>query len=47
MHLTSGAQSMIAKIDSKTQAKTGEKLDVVLDMEKAHLFDLETEKAIF
>jgi multiple sugar transport system ATP-binding protein len=47
IHLTTGSRQMIAKIDSKTQAKIGETIDVVLDMEKSHLFDKETELAIY
>lgn len=47
MHLTAGKHQLIAMIDSKTQAKVGETICVVLDMEKSHLFDNETEKAIY
>jgi multiple sugar transport system ATP-binding protein len=43
MHITSGEHHMIAKVDSKTQAKPGENLDLVIDLEKMHLFDIETE----
>jgi multiple sugar transport system ATP-binding protein len=47
LHLTTGDSALIGKVDSKTQAKTGEPLDVVFDMEKSHLFDTETEQAIY
>src|SRR5262249_22032320 len=47
MYLTSGSHQLIAKLDSKTQAKVGESLDVVLDLEKSHLFDNETEQALY
>ncbi len=46
MHITSGEHNLIAKIDSKTQAKVGENIDVVLDLDKAHLFDPKTEQAL-
>ena len=36
-----------AKVDSKTQAKVGENIEIILDLEKAHLFDRETEKALY
>jgi multiple sugar transport system ATP-binding protein len=47
MYLTSGGLQIIAMIDSKTQAKTGDTIEVVLDMEKSHLFDTETELALY
>jgi multiple sugar transport system ATP-binding protein len=47
MYLTSGTHSLIAMIDSKTQAKVGETIEVVLDLEKSHLFDKDTEKALY
>ncbi len=47
MHLKIGEQDFVATIDSETQAKDGEKLRVIFDMEKCHAFDPETEVAIF
>jgi len=47
MYLTSGDRQLIAMIDSRTQARSGDAMDVVLDMEKSHLFDKETEKALY
>jgi multiple sugar transport system ATP-binding protein len=47
MYLTAGSHNLIAMIDSKTQARSGETIEVVLDMEKSHLFDKETEKALY
>jgi multiple sugar transport system ATP-binding protein len=47
IYLTSGDHQIIAMIDSKTQAKSGETIEVALDMEKSHLFDKETELAIY
>jgi multiple sugar transport system ATP-binding protein len=47
IHLTTGERQMIAKIDSKTTAKIGDTIDVVLDLEKSHLFDKDTEAAIY
>ncbi|MCC6730073.1 MAG: sn-glycerol-3-phosphate ABC transporter ATP-binding protein UgpC [Chthonomonadales bacterium] len=47
MYLTAGELQMTAMIDSKTQAKVGEQIEVVLDMEKSHLFDKDTEASIY
>jgi multiple sugar transport system ATP-binding protein len=48
MYLTAGnSHQLIAMIDSKTRAKVGETMEVVFDMEKSHLFDQETEKALY
>jgi multiple sugar transport system ATP-binding protein len=46
-HLTAGPHALIAKLDSQTGAKVGETLDVVFDMSRGHLFDKETEKALY
>jgi multiple sugar transport system ATP-binding protein len=46
MYLTTGNHSMIATIDSETKAKEGDMIEVVFDMEKAHIFDKATEAAI-
>ncbi len=46
MHLKTGSQQIIAMIDSRTQAKIGEILEVTLDMEKSHLFDRESQQAL-
>jgi multiple sugar transport system ATP-binding protein len=47
MYLTANGIQLIAMIDSASTAKMGDKIDVVLDMSKSHLFDKETEKAIY
>lgn len=47
MYLTAGEHQLIAMIDSKTRAKVGEEMEVVFDMEKSHLFDKETEVAVY
>jgi len=38
--------SMIARVDAHTQAKIGAELTLAFDMEKIHIFNKETEKAI-
>jgi multiple sugar transport system ATP-binding protein len=47
VHLAAGDHQMIAKIDSKTQAKVGDTIEVLFDMEKAHLFDKVSELALY
>jgi multiple sugar transport system ATP-binding protein len=47
LYLTVGKISLIAMIDSATQAKIGDKIDVVFDLDKSHLFDKETEQALY
>jgi multiple sugar transport system ATP-binding protein len=47
VYLTAGStQSLIATLDATTSAKDGETLDVVIDSDKVHLFDPETEVAL-
>jgi multiple sugar transport system ATP-binding protein len=47
MYLASGDHSLIATIDAETKANETQEMEIVLDMEKTHLFDLETEEAIY
>jgi len=47
MYLSCGDHDIIATIDAETKAKEGTEIDLVLDMAKTHVFDKETEKAIY
>ncbi len=47
LYLTAGVHSLVATIDAETSAKDGQTLDIVLDLAKTHLFDAETEEAIY
>jgi multiple sugar transport system ATP-binding protein len=47
LYLTAGTHALVATIDSETQAKDGQALDVIFDLDKTHLFDAETEQAIY
>ena len=47
MYLKAGDISLIAMIDSASQAKIGDRMDVIFDMEKSHLFDTDTEDALY
>jgi multiple sugar transport system ATP-binding protein len=39
-------QEFVARIDARTEIKPGHQLDLALDMNKAHFFDVDTEKRI-
>jgi len=47
LHLKVGETVIVAGVNPQTTAKEGEKIDIVIDMTKMHLFDPTTEKAIF
>ena len=47
MYLKAGEHALIAEIDSATAAKTGDRIAVIFDMDESHLFDKDTELAIY
>jgi len=47
VYLTVGGVDFVATIDGVTTAKSGEKLPVVVDISRTHLFDPETEQALY
>jgi len=47
MYLSCGGHSMVATIDAETKAKELEDIELVFDMAKTHVFDKETEKAVY
>jgi multiple sugar transport system ATP-binding protein len=42
-----GGNLMVARVSAESAAREGEKVHLVIDSTKIHLFDLETEQAIF
>ncbi|HEY8541431.1 MAG TPA: sn-glycerol-3-phosphate ABC transporter ATP-binding protein UgpC [Pseudothermotoga sp.] len=46
LHVTAGNDSIVARVDPRTKAKEGEKIDLVFDMNTIHIFDKETQQAI-
>jgi multiple sugar transport system ATP-binding protein len=46
VYLLTGPKSFIARVDPRTQARIGQDLDVVMNMDNVHLFDRQTERAI-
>jgi multiple sugar transport system ATP-binding protein len=47
LYLSSAPHSFIADVEAETQAAEDRQLDLILDMEKSHAFDKETEAAIY
>jgi multiple sugar transport system ATP-binding protein len=46
LFLTSGPETLVATVEAETAAREGQVLDVVIDVDKIHLFDKETEQKI-
>ncbi|WP_448378967.1 ABC transporter ATP-binding protein [Fervidobacterium sp.] len=46
LHVIAGEDRLVARVNAKTQAKEGQKIDLVFDMSTMHVFDKETEKEI-
>ena len=47
MYLRCGDHNIVATIDAETKGQEGETIDFILDMSKCHIFDKETEMALF
>lgn len=47
MYLSAGDHNMVATIDAETKFKENQEMELVFDMVKTHLFNKETEKAIY
>ena len=47
VYLTCGPHQIVATLDAETKASENETLDLVADMERTHLFDPETQAAIY
>jgi len=43
LHLTTGKNSFQARVDAHNKAEENQDIEVVFDMDKAHIFDIETE----
>ncbi|MBM4457776.1 MAG: sn-glycerol-3-phosphate ABC transporter ATP-binding protein UgpC [Chloroflexi bacterium] len=46
LYLLTGKKSFIARVDPRTHARPGEKIDLVVNMDNMHLFDPQTEKTL-
>jgi multiple sugar transport system ATP-binding protein len=45
VHMTSGEQSFLGRVDSRSKARAGQHMEVVLGMDAVHVFDRKTEQA--
>ncbi|GAB4209440.1 MAG: ABC transporter ATP-binding protein [Roseiflexaceae bacterium] len=45
-YVENGGKEMVARLDPRTGARTGQPLEVSVDMTRMHIFDRETEKAL-
>ncbi|NJM08857.1 TOBE domain-containing protein, partial [Candidatus Gracilibacteria bacterium] len=45
-YIENGGKEFVGRFDPRSNARTGQNIEVVLDMDKMHLFDRETEKAL-
>ncbi len=46
LYLLIGERSFIARVDPRSKARVGDKVDVLVNLDTVHLFDRDTEKAI-
>jgi multiple sugar transport system ATP-binding protein len=46
LYMLTGKKEFIARVDPRTQTRTGEQIDLIVDMENMHVFDPQTEKAL-
>ena len=47
LYLVAGQETLVARVDPRSQLRVGHKAEVALNMEKLHVFDAGTEKAIY
>ncbi len=46
LYLLTGKNTFVARVDPRSKMKVGDKVDVVFDMDKFHVFDAATEQAV-
>jgi multiple sugar transport system ATP-binding protein len=46
LYLLADSKTFIARVDPRTTARAGQKMDVAFNMDNVHFFDKETEKTI-
>jgi len=46
LYVANGEHNFVARVDPRTSARMGDRMQVVFNMDNMHLFDLETEQAI-
>jgi multiple sugar transport system ATP-binding protein len=46
VYLVTGKNTFVARVDPRSKMKVGDKVDVMFDMDKFHIFDAATERAV-
>jgi multiple sugar transport system ATP-binding protein len=46
LYLVSGKNTFIARVDPRSKKRVGDDVQVIFDMDKFHIFDVETEVAV-
>jgi len=46
LYLEEGGKTFVARVDPRTQAHVGQRIQVVIDVLNMHLFDVKTQKAL-
>jgi multiple sugar transport system ATP-binding protein len=46
LHLVSGKNTFVARVDPRSKLRVGQQADVMFDMDNFHIFDAETEEAV-
>jgi multiple sugar transport system ATP-binding protein len=46
LHMLSGQNTFVARVDPRSKLRVGEKVQIAFDMDSVHIFDAETEEAI-
>jgi multiple sugar transport system ATP-binding protein len=46
MYLLTGKQEFIARVDPRSKARVGDEIKAVFNMDRIHIFDRDTERAI-
>ncbi len=46
LYLLAGKDTLVAKVDPRTQVRPGQTMDIVLEMDQMHLFDRSTQEAL-
>jgi multiple sugar transport system ATP-binding protein len=46
LYLLSGGKQFVARVDPRTRARVGNKVDIVVNMTNIHIFDKATEQAV-
>jgi multiple sugar transport system ATP-binding protein len=47
LNLVSGKSTFVARVDPRSQARPGGTIQVTMNLDRMHLFDKQTEQAIF